>query len=72
LAFLLIKNIIKGIVEAQPRGEWYKIGYATGKQEEIIREFAKTQGFENLRGFWKWVESKGWDYYDVIKVSCRE
>jgi hypothetical protein len=49
-----------------------KIGYATTSQEQAIREFARQQGFENLRGFNKWMEKKDWDYYDVLRVSCRD
>jgi len=69
---VLIEKIIKGIPQAQEYGTWYKIGFATKGQEDIIRKFASQQGFKNLRGFNKYMESKDWDYYDVIKVSCRE
>jgi hypothetical protein len=72
LAFALIKKLLENIPEAAPYGEWYKIGNATTGQEKVIREFARRQGFKNLRGFNKWMEKKGWDYYDVIKVSCRD
>jgi hypothetical protein len=67
-----IKDLIKSIVTAPKAGDWYKIGFATQGQEEVIREFARQQGFKNLRGFNKYMESKDWDYYDVIKVSCRD
>lgn len=67
-----IKRLIKAIPVAQEYGKWYKIGFATGGQEEVIRDFARQQGFKNLRGFNRWMESKDWDYYDVIKVSCRD
>lgn len=72
MALPLIRDIIKGIVESQRRHEWFKIEFATPKQEEVIRRFAAEQGFKNLRGFNKYMESRDWDYYDVIKVSCRD
>jgi len=53
----------------QPEAPWFKIGYATEKQEEAIREYARKEGFETLRGYWKHMESMEWDYYDVIKVA---
>lgn len=68
----LIKKLLAHIPTAPKAGEWYKIGYATKGQEEVLREFARQQGFKNLRGFNKYMESKDWDYYDVIKVSCRD
>jgi hypothetical protein len=68
----LIKKLLSHIPSAQAYGTWFKIGYATKGQEDIIREFASQQGFKNLRGFNKYMESKDWDYYDVIKVSCRD
>ena len=54
-----------------PAKPWFKIGYTTGAQEEVIREFAREEGFETLRGYWKHMESEGWDYYDVIRMYYR-
>jgi hypothetical protein len=51
----------------RPERPWFHIGEAVGKQEQAIREYAQREGFENLRGYWKHVESMGWDYYDVLK-----
>lgn len=68
----LIKKLVSEIPTAQKAGTWYKIGFATKGQEDVIREFARQQGFKDLRGFNKFMESKDWDYYDVLKVSCRD
>lgn len=51
----------------QEPGEWYKIGYSSENQEWAIRTYAAELGFENLRGFWKYLESQEWDYYDVLR-----
>ena len=48
---------------------WFKIGQGTEAQTEKIRAFAKEEGFETLRGYWRHMESEGWDYYDVIRMS---
>ena len=53
----------------QEPGEWYKIEYASASQEEAIREFAELLGFENLRGFWSYLEAQEWDYYDVLRAA---
>lgn len=55
-----------------PEKPWYQIGRASGAQTEVIREFAREMGYKDLRGFWKMMSSMNWDYYDVIKLSCRE
>jgi hypothetical protein len=68
----LIERLLKNIPTAPKASTWYKIGYATTGQEEALREFAREQGFKNLRGFNKFMESLNWDYYDVLKVSCRD
>jgi hypothetical protein len=51
---------------------WISIEELTEKQEEIVREMATELGFENLAGLAGYLESHDWDYYDVIKLSCRE
>lgn len=51
---------------------WISIEDVTEKQEEVIREMAEEMGFENLAGLAGYMSSHGWDYYDVIKASCRE
>lgn len=53
------------------REQWLSIGKplherVTGAQEEAIRGYARAQGYETLRGFWKVLEMWGWDYYDVL------
>jgi hypothetical protein len=53
----------------QAERPWFKIGEASEKQEAKLREFAQMEGFENLRGYWRHMESQGWDYYDVIRMS---
>jgi len=50
-----------------PERPWFKIGYASEKQEAAIREYARIEGFETLRGYWAYMESEGWDYYDILK-----
>ena len=51
---------------------WFKLGTPTTTQEDAIRQYARSEGYETLRGFWKMMQSVGWDYYDVIRhVSPR-
>lgn len=50
-----------------PEQPWFRIEYTTEKQEDAIREYAKAEGFETLRGYWSHLNSIGWDYYDVLK-----
>ena len=52
-----------------PEQPWFKIGYATEKQEEVIRAYAKSEGFEDLRGYWRHMKSEELTYYDVIRMS---
>lgn len=42
---------------------------ATQNQTAAIRFLAQQVGFENLRGFWKWVEVAKLTYYDLIKIA---
>lgn len=51
-----------------PERPWFSIRTATDKQEEVIREFAREEGFEDLRGYWSHMQSEDWDYYDVIRM----
>jgi len=53
----------------RPERPWFHIGEATTKQEEVIRQYARGEGFETLRGYWKHMESEGWDYYDILKMA---
>jgi len=59
------------MADEESRGPWLRIkesphGYVSAKQEEAIREYARMQGFETLRGFARRLESMEWDYYDVL------
>jgi len=59
------------VAKSSQREQWLSIKEPlheriTPKQEESIREYARAQGYETLRGFWKVLESWGWDYYDVL------
>ena len=48
---------------------WFKIGFASEKQEAAIRAYAALEKFETLRGYWAHMQKEGWDYYDVIRMS---
>jgi hypothetical protein len=64
-----LKKLIGKIPIAQKYGGWFKIEYATGAQEQVIRQYAKDVGFKDLRGFASYMKSVEWDYYDVIKTK---
>jgi len=51
---------------------WVSIDVLTDKQGEIVREMATELGFENLAGMAGFLNAHDWNYYDVIKLSCRE
>jgi hypothetical protein len=51
---------------------WISIVNVTEKQEDVIRDMAKEMGFENLAGLAGYLSSHDWNYYDVIRLSCRE
>lgn len=53
-------------------GTWVSVEVLTEKQEEIVRAMAQEMGFENLAGLAGYLSSHDWNYYDVIKLSCRE
>jgi hypothetical protein len=56
-----------------PGQPWFRLGeepeYLTASREYAIRAYAALEGFENLRGFWAWMKSKSYDYYDIIRMS---
>ena len=59
------------MARSSQREQWLRIkeplrGRISTRQEESIRGYARAQGYETLRGFWKVLESWGWDYYDVL------
>lgn len=52
---------------------WFRIhepldGVVSAKQEAAIRDYARDQGFETLRGYASHLKMLGWDYYDVLRV----
>lgn len=47
----------------------FSIKGTTAKQEQALRGLAKEYGFEDLRGFNKFMEAAHVDYYDLIKVA---
>lgn len=54
--------------------EWLRIdeppeGVTTTAQEEAIREYARGEGFETLRGYHMRLRSMGWDYYDILRIT---
>jgi hypothetical protein len=51
---------------------WVSIEDLTEKQEDVVRAMAEEMGFENLAGLAGYLSSHDYDYYDVIKASCRE
>lgn len=59
------------MAEELDRGAWMRIkepphGVISAKQEAAIREYARLQGFETLRGFASRMRMMEWDYYDVL------
>ena len=52
---------------------WFRItepldGIVSAKQEAAIRDYAREEGFETLRGYHSHLRMLGWDYYDVLRV----
>lgn len=60
---------------------WVKIGetigydletdtshYATNRQEQAIRDYAKQQGYDTLRGFHWFLKREDWSYYNVLRI----
>lgn len=63
---------ITDMADEESRGPWLRIkesphGYISARQEEAIREYARMQGFETLKGFASRLRSMEWDYYDVLQ-----
>lgn len=51
---------------------WFRIeepleGTVSARQESAIREYAREEGYETLRGYHLHLRSLGWDYYDVLR-----
>lgn len=42
-----------------------------GRQEEVIREWARQHGYKDLRGFHSELRSRDWSYYDVLKEAYK-
>lgn len=56
------KNDVGGLQAFSLRG-------TTAKQEQALRGLAKEYGFDDMRGFNKFMEGAHVDYYDLIKVA---
>jgi hypothetical protein len=54
------------------KGGWTDIYDLTEKQEAYIRDLSEEMGFENVAGMAGYLSSHEWNYYDIIKASCRE
>lgn len=69
-----IQSVIQddGTVEAPKKLEAFSLRTATGAQNKAIRSLAEQVGFDDLRGFWKWLQSADLDYYDLIKIASPE
>lgn len=57
----------------EEREPWLRLGEPalgdiTSGQESAIRGYALGEGFEDLRGFHMWLRSRGWDYYDILRI----
>lgn len=51
---------------------WMKIheaphGVVTEAQEKAIRDFARSEGFETLRGWSSYMRMREWDYYEILR-----
>lgn len=57
---------------------WHKIPLRleavdfTTSQEQTVREYARSQGYKDLRGFHMHMRSEELNYYDVIRVYYEE
>lgn len=56
-------------VEQEKGLQAFKLKGTTQNQEQALRSLAKQVGFENMRGFNKWMESADMTYYDLIKIA---
>lgn len=59
--------------EDAEEGQWIRIyepieGDITSGQEEAIRQYARGEGYEDLRGFHWHLRREGWDYYDILRI----
>ena len=61
------------MVDDEREAGWFRItepldGVVSAKQEAAIRDYAREEGFETLRGYHSHLRMLGWDYYDVLRV----
>lgn len=52
--------------------EAYSLRGSSQAQQTALRELAGQYGFENLRGFNRWMEHAELTYYDLIKIASPE
>jgi len=58
--------------------EWHKIPLRLGdadlttSQEDAVRDYAKSQGYETLSGFHWHMRREEKNYYDIIRVSYKD
>jgi len=70
--------IEEAILEAEAEVErkvsftWVSLEELTEKQEEYVRNLSEEMGFETIAGFAGYMSSHQYDYYDVIRATCRE
>lgn len=60
--------------EREEELKWLRIreppeGVLTGRQEQAIRQYAREEGYADLRGYHMHLRSMGWDYYDVLRIT---
>lgn len=63
---------VEADVERRVGFTWVSLEELTERQEEYIRNIAEEMGFDNLAGFAGYMASHEYDYYDVIRATCRE
>ena len=51
---------------------WVSLERLTEKQEQYVRNLSEEMGFETMAGFAGYMSSHQYDYYDVIRATCRE
>jgi hypothetical protein len=59
-------------IERRVSFTWISLDELTERQEEYVRNLASEMGFENLQGFAGYMATHQYDYYDVIRSTCRE
>lgn len=62
------------MAEDEEDAGWIRIyepldGVVSAAQERAIRDYARGEGYETLRGYHSHLRSLGWDYYDVLRVA---